>query len=109
MTSLWRQLFDRVGRGRHAQHVEEDLDGVMAIHAGAVVDVVCANYGAGKLLQQVALFVCAAGRIQKSYGIRPMAIANLLQAGGNKVECLVPRYLVKLAIASEQWSRQAVR
>ena len=87
------QFFDRVGRGRGPQHVEKDFDGVIAIHAGAVVDVVGADYGAGKLLQQVALFVRAAGRIQKSDGIGPMAVADLLQAGGDEIRMPRPTIL----------------
>ena len=30
-----------------------------------------------------------------------MAVANLIEAGGNKTECFVPRYFMKLTITPE--------
>ena len=60
------ELLDRVGRGGHAEHIQQDVDAVRAEEAGSLVDVVRADHGAGEFLKDIAVLVGAAGGIQEA-------------------------------------------
>ena len=63
--------------GGNADHVKKNVDGVVAIDAGAVIDVVGADDGAGQLLQEVGFLVRAAGRIQEGNRVGAVLAADL--------------------------------
>jgi hypothetical protein len=81
---------------------------VGAEQARALVHVVRADHGAGKFLEQVAVFVGAAGGVQESKGVGPMLVADFPQAAGDVIEGLVPSGRLELAVPLDHGLVKAV-
>ena len=103
------QFRDGIGAGRYAEHLQQDLDGVVGVHAGAVVHVVGADHRAREFLQQVGFFVGAAWRAQEGKRIGPVLASDGLQPGGDETERLVPADLFKPPLLLKQRALQTVR
>ena len=103
------QLADGIGRRRHAQHFEQDVDRVVAINPGTVVHVVRADHRPGQFLEQVGFLIGAAGRVQEGEGIRAVLCADLLHAASDEPERLLPRDFPELAVLLEQRAFQPIR
>lgn len=103
------QLGDGIRRGRNAQHIEQHIDAVVAVNAGAMVHVVGADQSTGQLLEEVALLVRAPRGIQKRQRGRSMLIADFLQPPGDEAKRFLPTDLNEIITLLQQWSVEPVR
>ena len=102
------QVDERVGHGAAAQRLGQTGDGGGMAEAGAVVDVVGAHHGAHELLEDVVLFVGAAGRRETGDSVGPVLVPDGPEALGDNAQRLVPAGRHQLAAPAHQWSGEPV-
>ncbi len=103
------QFADRVGRRRHSQHVPQHGDAVVAVRTRPVIEVVRAHDTARQFLQQVTLLIGTARRVEKGQRVRPVAITNLPDPPGEKLERLLPTHVHQPSLTPQPRRPQPLR
>ena len=102
------EFADGIRGGGHAEHVEQDMDAVVAVDAAAMVDVVGAEHRPGEFLEQVAFLVGTAGRGQEREGLGSMPLPDRLKPFRQVIESCFPRHRNKTTVATHQRRPQSV-
>ena len=91
-------LIEGRGHRRGTDAFEQSGDRRGVAEPRAMVDVVGPEAGAHQLLEQISLFVRALGGAEAGQRLRPVAVADFLQAAGGAVERLLPRRIAEMRI-----------